>query len=816
MPQNNSLRHAVGLVLLVAGAAFPQSQLRTIQQIEPRGAPRGTQIELTLTGYGLGTAQDLLFYRSGLRATDFRPTVHDQEGKSTLQVLLSIDENCPLGEHPIRVRTRTGITSLHTFYVGAYPHILESAQATTFEKPQQVSLNCTVRGRIGAVGEVDWYALRMRAHQHLAVDVQAVRLAQGLFDGHLAIFDPTGRVVAEVDDTGLGSQDPMLSIVVPQAGLYRVAFRESGYGNEGSYKGPVGRYLLHVGSFPRPLAVFPAGGRPGETLACQFLGDARGTFTQQVTLPEVTATNAGIFQVSAERDGSIAPTPHPLRVTPHENVLEVEPNDVIDRATPTGQALPLAFNGVISKKRDVDCFRFRASQGVQYVAQVFARRIRSQLDSVLTVQNLAGQALVAVDDPPRRLHTSMFHYNTHHAGWFAQDSYVAFQVPEDGEYIVRVADQLKKGGPDFHYRVELQVAQPRVHLWVRRNPPYWRATPGQSISVPRGNRYATILSYHRSYLQNGISVRPQQLPTGIRVTAPQLNGRSVTTYAVAVPIVFEAAADAPLGGLLTRFESLSSNQAEAVQTNYEQSVYYGLNPPNYCFYGVDNDRLAVAVAEEFPVKLRLVVPRSPLVQEGRLTLQVETERDPEFKPPVRLELLYVPPGIAANVSDAVPAGQGIVEIPLEADRSAPVGSWPIVVVARTATQLHGGGVSTQIAPLEVVAPYLDLAIERAAVRLGQTARLTAKIEQKISFSGSATVELMGLPAGVTSKPAVITHQSQQVLLFVQVAENALVGLHKTLYCRVTLQRNGQPVVHHLGRGGALRIEPTGIPDGENR
>ena len=168
------------------------------------------------------------------------------------------------------------------------------------------------------------------------------------------------------------------------------------------------------------------------------------------------------------------------------------------------------------------------------------------------------------------------------------------------------------------------------------------------------------------------------------------------------------------------------------------------------------------------------------------------------------------------MSDAVPAGQGIVEIPLEADRSAPVGSWPIVVVARTATQLHGGGVSTQIAPLEVVAPYLDLAIERAAVRLGQTARLTAKIEQKISFSGSATVELMGLPAGVTSKPAVITHQSQQVLLFVQVAENALVGLHKTLYCRVTLQRNGQPVVHHLGRGGALRIEPTGIPDGENR
>ena len=113
-------------------------------------------------------------------------------------------------------------------------------------------------------------------------------------------------------------------------------------------------------------------------------------------------------------------------------------------------------------------------------------------------------------------------------------------------------------------------------------------------------------------------------------------------------------------------------------------------------------------------------------------------------------------------------------------------------------------------------PYLDLAIERTAVRRGQTTRLTAKIEQKVSFSGTATVELLGLPDGVTSEPAVITHQSQQVVLPVQVAEDALVGLHKTLYCQVTLQRNGQPVVHHLGRGGALRIEPAGIPDGENR
>ena len=810
------MRLCVCVLLALTDLGFGQSQMRVLQQIEPRGAQRGTRVELTLTGYGLGTSEELLFYRPGLAATNLRPTVHDGEGKSTLEITLSIDADCPLGEHSLRVRTRTGITSLHTFYVGAYPHIAESARKTTFEEPQEVPLNHTVRGRIGAVGEVDWYAVPMQANQRLAVDFQAVRLAQGLFDGHAAVFGPAGRVVAEADDTGLGSQDPLFSVVVPTAGLYRVAVRESGYGNEGSYKGPQGRYLLHIGTFPRPLSVVPAGGRPGESVTFQFLGDALGHFTQTIKLPPIAATNAGIIHVAASRDGSTAPTPHPLRVTPHTNVIESEPNDVIDRATAASGVPPLAFNGVIEKERDVDCFRFRAKQGVQYVAQVFARRIRSQLDSVLSIERLDGVSLAGNDDPTRRQHTSMFNYNTHHAGWFAQDSFVTFSVPQDGEYVVRVGDQLKKGGVDFHYRVELEEAVPRVNLWVRRNPPYWRGTPGQSISVPRGNRYATILSYHRWDCPSGISARPEQLPAGVRATAPPLTGRNVTTYAMAVPVVFEADPDAPLAGLLTRFRAESVSGDLSIRATYEQSAYYGLNPPNYCFYGVDNDRLAVGVSEEFPVRLRLIPPLSPLVPEGRLTLRVETDRDPAFSQPVRLELLYHPPGIAANQSQPVPAGAGLVEIPLEADRSTPAGSWPLVVVARTAGQLHGGGVSTQIVPLEVTAAYLDLAIERTVVRSGQSTELVAKLEQKIPFAGTATVELMGLPDGVTSLPVTITSQSQEVALRLRVAAGTPRGVHKTLFCRVTVRRNGHPVIHDLGRGGTLRIETTEPSSGESR
>ena len=34
-----------------------------------------------------------------------------------------------------------------------------------------------------------------------------------------------------------------------------------------------------------------------------------------------------------------------------------------------------------------------------------------------------------------------------------------------------------------------------------------------------------------------------------------------------------------------------------------------------------------------------------------------------------------------------------------------------------------------------------------------------------------------------------------------------VGQHGTLFCQLTVMQDGQPVIHNLGRGGVLRIDP---------
>ena len=86
---------------------------------------------------------------------------------------------------------------------------------------------------------------------------------------------------------------------------------------------------------------------------------------------------------------------------------------------------------------------------------------------------------------------------------------------------------------------------------------------------------------------------------------------------------------------------------------------------------------------------------------------------------MRLSMLYTPPGISAELSGPLSDGERVVEMRLEANREARPGRWPIAVVSREATQLRGGGVSTQLRTLEVLPAFLDLVLTRAILRRGR-------------------------------------------------------------------------------------------------
>ena len=158
---------------------------------------------------------------------------------------------------------------------------------------------------------------------------------------------------------------------------------------------------------------------------------------------------------------------------------ELPPNQDRDHATAANVEPPLALNGIISKKGEEDWFRFHATKGEVLALNVYARRLRSPLDSVLEIFDPKGQGVGGDDDA---------------AG---ADSLLKFTPPETTNYFVRVRDTLGQGGRDFVYRVEIVPVAARLALKipeVSRNDTQSR----QFISVPRGNRFATLISAKRA------------------------------------------------------------------------------------------------------------------------------------------------------------------------------------------------------------------------------------------------------------------------------------------------------------------------------
>jgi len=253
-----------------------------------------------------------------------------------------------LANTPARLRAASGISELRTFYVGALPQIDEKEPNSDFHAPQKIPLNVTVNGVVDNE-DVDYFSFEAKKGQRISAEIEAMRLGHTLFDPYIAILDSKRFELAACDDAPLLGQDAAVSIIVPADGTYIVQVRESAYGGNGACM-----YRLHVGTFPRPLAVVPAGGKLGEEVEVRFLGDPAGEIRQKIKLPSAPQEKFGVF---AQDQGGVAPSPIPFRLSEYGNVVEVEPNDTHQQATPF--ALPAALNGVISKPGDIDYFRSR-------------------------------------------------------------------------------------------------------------------------------------------------------------------------------------------------------------------------------------------------------------------------------------------------------------------------------------------------------------------------------------------------------------------------------------------------------------------------
>jgi hypothetical protein len=759
--------------VLVLATAVATASTPTLARIFPRGGQLGTELDVTFSGERLKDVQGLFLYKPGLEALKIE-AVSD----GSVKVRLKIAADAPLGEHPIRLRTSTGISELRTFNVGPFATTEEKEPNNDFKAPQRIELNTTVSGVI--TGEdVDHFLVTAKKGQRLTAEVEGMRLGTALFDSYVAILNMKRFELDASDDTALFLQDAVASIVVPEDGDYVIRIRESSYGGSGD-----SLYRLHIGTFPRPQAVYPAGGKAGEEIEVTFLGDVQGPLKRKFTLGAPTEKFAAV----ATDDGGSSPSPNWMRVSDFPNVLEVEPNDARAQATATDLPLPVAFNGIIGKKGDEDYFRFKAKKGQVFQVRCHARSVRSPLDPVLTVL-AAGGAPIATNDDQN-----------------GPDSQVRITIPADGDYEVHVRDHLKGGGPAHVYRVEFTPVVPSVYTHIPAYDREPRDDTRQWVVVPKGNRFATWIRVNRTDVSGDMTLSFDNLPPGVTAHCdPILAGVD------RVPVVFEAAPDAAVAGTLADVVA-SSKDAKG---GFLQQVNLVYGPPNNTvFFGTAVRKLAVAVAEEAPFKLSIVEPKVPLVRAGAMNLKVVAERKAGFDKPITLKLLWSPPGVSAAGEVVIPAGQSEAAYPLNADGNAAAQTWKIAVIG-SADAGHGAvWTSTPLAPLRVETPYLGMTIDLTAVEQGKDGEVTCKLSVQKAWEGKAKVILHGLPPQVTAAvlEKEITKDDKEVEFAIKAGDKSPAGQHKTLFCEVLVPEAGDTIAHSVAGGSVIRIDtPSAAP-----
>jgi hypothetical protein len=413
----------------------------------------------------------------------------------TLNVTLAPDARS--GDRELRLLTRAGLTNPMMFQVGQLPEVREQKEKTDISpKEQAVTLPAVINGQI-MPGDVDRYRFPARQGQQVVVAVFARALipyladaVPGWFQATIALYDSHGKELAYDDDYRL-NPDPLLSYKIPQDGDYIIEIKDSIYRGRDDFV-----YRIYAGELPFVTSLFPLGGQVGKTTTV----DVKGWNLPAAQMAPNVATE-GIQQI-ALRNGQLVPNRISYKVDTLPEIMEQEPNNSPDTAQLV--TLPAIVNGRINAPGDWDVFRFEGKAGQEIVAEVYARRLDSPLDSVLKLTDAQGQQLAFNDDHEDKGSG----LNTHHA-----DSYLTAKLPVNGTYFIHLGDIQRKGGPEYAYRLRLSAPQPDFEL---------RVAPSSINLRAAGNTPLTVYALRKDGFSGEITLALTKAPAGFLLSGARI------------------------------------------------------------------------------------------------------------------------------------------------------------------------------------------------------------------------------------------------------------------------------------------------------
>lgn len=762
------------VLLLLSGVAIPlQAASPDFSTTIPRGGKIGTETAIRILGNRLDDAEEIIFHDSGLSAKDLKVV----DGK-TVEAVIVIAPDCRLGEHHFRIRCRSGISYARNFWVSQFPNVEEVEPNDEITAPQKIAMNVTIEGE-AKPEETDFYQISVKKGERISVEIEGLRINNAgqniAIDPFVAIWNKDGREIASADGSALLKQESVLSILAPEDGDYLVEVRDSAYQGRG-------RYRAHIGNFPRPTAIFPAGGKPESEGEFRLLGDVKGAYTTQVKLPDATVDQ--LFGVLAAHEGQFPPSANKVRISPLENFNETEPNNSAGEATDVG-AVPFALNGILQEDGDADFFKFAAKKDQSFSFKVFANAIGTPVDPVLTIYNAKMGAVGSNDDADG-----------------SKDSRVDFKAPEDGEYYVKIVDMLSRGGPDYVYRIETLAPPPTIDVTMPemiRNDFQFR----KQFNVPQGGYYAMVVTTTRKGVAGDLKFEMPQLPAGVTMEAGTIP-KSIGQF----PILLKAAADAPIAGDMYDLWAKTVDAEKPVASKFVQTLDYVRGPQNGVpYYTCLADQLPVAVVTPLPFSVTMDQPKVPIVRSGTLKLKVRAQRNEGYDKPITVRFPWMPPGISAPATMTIDGKANEIEYELNANENAELNTWNLTLLAESD---GGTGMAFSASPfiqLTVEEPFLQIKLSMASANQGDPVDMTAEVEHLRDFPGEADIQLLGLPANASSPVQKVKNGTESIVFPVTTTDATPVGQHKGVFCTATILKDGQPILHRLAMGSVLRIDP---------
>ena len=468
-------------------------------------------------------------------------------------IRVRVAPEAPVGPRVIRAFSPEGVSEPRFIIFSQRPQQAEVEPNDAAPSAQALTrLPAEVTGRLEKNGDVDSYAVNLRAGQTLVARLEAYTL-QSPLDPVLRLLDSRGVQVAWNHDE-VRSLDPLLAWRVETSGTYVLQVFGFAYPADSDLRfsgSPKGGYRLHITTDPVARHAWPLG--VSRTMDTRVSWGDWGSYSVSSEAIEVPASAVapGVVSHSLRIPGRAEPLELP--VGDGREWVEIEPNDLA--ATAQALGIPSAVSGDLNRSGDEDRYRLSCQKGEPLRLEVQAAGLGFPLDAWLRIEDASGKELARNDDTG------------------GSDPVLDWTSPETAEYRVVVGNLLQRGGRDQRYRLSIQRPKP---LWSAS-----MAEAARSLEPGKTNESKVTLNRrHGADMRLTVSVRG--LPAGVQVDPVEVAEKTDTatlrwitaTNAAPFsgPVSIEVSSSNPATVQEARFPLVSAGENNGVPQGFRRLV----------------------------------------------------------------------------------------------------------------------------------------------------------------------------------------------------------------------------------------------------